>query len=84
MNYRNFQNIFQKSVDIWFWVWYRILAGGRYPQTHRAQPKPRRYIIMKYMGMNILEYIDFLMEEYGMSESDAEFVASADFGLLEE
>lgn len=39
---------------------------------------------MKYMGMNILEYIDFLMEEYGMSESDAEFVASADFGLLEE
>lgn len=39
---------------------------------------------MKYMGMNILEYIDFLMEEYGMSESDAESVASADFGLLEE
>lgn len=39
---------------------------------------------MKYMGMNILEYIDYLMEEYGMSEADAEFQASCDFGLCEE
>ena len=27
---------------------------------------------MKYFGMNILEYIDYLMTEYGMSEEDAE------------
>lgn len=38
---------------------------------------------MKYMGMNILEYIDYLMEEYGMSESDAELQASCDFGICE-
>lgn len=39
---------------------------------------------MLYMGMNILEYIEFLMEEYGMSESNAEIIASADFGLTED
>ena len=29
--------------------------------------------------MNILEYIDFLMEEYGMSEEDAGRCADAEF-----
>lgn len=38
---------------------------------------------MKYMGMNILEYIDWLMDQ-GMSEADAEREASAAFGLCEE
>lgn len=30
LDYRNFQNIFEKSVDIRAKVWYSILAGGRY------------------------------------------------------
>ena len=38
---------------------------------------------MSYMGMNILEYIDWLMDQ-GMSEEDAEREASAAFGLYEE
>lgn len=36
---------------------------------------------MSYMGMNILEYIDWLMDQ-GMSEEDAEREASAAFGPL--
>lgn len=38
LDYRNFQNIFEKSVDNGFGVRYSILAGGRYPLIHRAQP----------------------------------------------
>ena len=38
----------------------------------------------KYCGMNILEYIEYLMTEYEMSEADAEMQASCDFGLMEE
>ena len=38
---------------------------------------------LSYMGMNILEYIDWLMDQ-GMSEEDAEREASAAFGLYEE
>lgn len=38
---------------------------------------------MSYMGMNILEYIDWLMDQ-GVSEEDAEREASAAFGLYEE
>lgn len=38
---------------------------------------------MSYMGMNILEYIDWLMDQ-GMSEEGAEREASAAFGLYEE
>lgn len=37
---------------------------------------------MSYMGMNILEYIDWLMGQ-GMSEADAEREASAAFNLCE-
>lgn len=39
---------------------------------------------MSYMGMNILEYIDWLMEEFGMSEENAELEATGAFGLYEE
>lgn len=35
---------------------------------------------MKYNGMNI----DFLINEYEMSESDAEMQASLDFGIMED
>lgn len=38
---------------------------------------------MSYMGMNILEYIDWLMEQ-GMSEAAAEREASAAFNLCED
>lgn len=38
---------------------------------------------MKYCGMNILQYIDYLMEEFQMSEADAELEASCAFGLME-
>lgn len=34
-----------------------------------------------YPGMNILEYIEWLMEEYGMSEEDAEREAHSAIGL---
>ena len=34
-----------------------------------------------YPSMNILEYIEWLMEEYGMSEEDAEREAHSAFGL---
>lgn len=39
---------------------------------------------VKYMGMNILEYIDYLMAEYGMSEEDAEREADCAFNLCED
>ena len=34
-----------------------------------------------YLGMNILEYIEWLMEEYGMREEDAEREAHSAFGF---
>lgn len=38
----------------------------------------------KYCGMNFLEYLEYLISEYGMSEADAEAQASCDFGLMED
>lgn len=37
-----------------------------------------------YGGMNILEYIDYLMEEYGMDEESANTEASLAFEIYEE
>lgn len=40
--------------------------------------------MVTYCGMNIIEYINFLMTEYGLTEIDAEMQASCDFDLMEE
>lgn len=38
--------------------------------------------MMKYLGMNYCEYVEHLMDKYGMNENDAECQADCDFGLL--
>lgn len=41
----------------------------------------RRCFINLYLGMNILEYIEWLMDECGISEESAEREAHSAFGL---